>query len=63
MLGVVSRNFRLRENHYGLPLVEEKLWGLGKYPYLMDGDIIRKGLKVFLLCAFHPPIEALPSLT
>jgi bifunctional enzyme CysN/CysC len=25
-------------------LVEEKLWGLGKHPYLMDGDIIRKGL-------------------
>jgi len=25
-------------------LVEEKLWGLKKHPYLMDGDIIRKGL-------------------
>ena len=25
-------------------LVEEKLWALGKHPYLMDGDIIRKGL-------------------
>jgi bifunctional enzyme CysN/CysC len=25
-------------------LVEEKLWSLGKHPYLMDGDIIRKGL-------------------
>jgi adenylyl-sulfate kinase len=25
-------------------LVEEKLWWLGKHPYLLDGDIIRKGL-------------------
>ncbi len=25
-------------------LVVEKLWGLGKHPYLLDGDVIRKGL-------------------